>query len=292
MVLHADKRIFLLLHNPEVRQCKAALEPVRARYIAAGSTAVREPFETLPELALDITRLHQKADAMVVCGGDGSMSSAAPALIESGLLLGIIPADTANDLVRTSGISIDFEAAAAVILAAHAEPIGNGMVNGHAIAALRIKANARRLHARIQCNGRDFRVKTYQIASRNGRLYGAWQEVRTERLAEFETVTRCPMPINTDGERVTATPARFRVSSRAATFLHRKAAARPACILFANQSVGTTYLPLKPRNADHATFFGVKQIGLDNCGFDDRGFVRKLLETRVPFISQDCVKGA
>jgi len=39
--------------------------------------------------------------------------------------------------------------------------------------------------------------------------HGAWQEVRTERCTEFEIRTRKPRPINTDGELVTFTPARF-----------------------------------------------------------------------------------
>lgn len=39
--------------------------------------------------------------------------------------------------------------------------------------------------------------------------HGAWQEVRTDRCTEFEIRTRRPRPINTDGELVTFTPARF-----------------------------------------------------------------------------------
>jgi len=39
--------------------------------------------------------------------------------------------------------------------------------------------------------------------------HGAWKEVRTARCTEFEVETRLPMPVNTDGEIVTSTPARF-----------------------------------------------------------------------------------
>ncbi len=45
--------------------------------------------------------------------------------------------------------------------------------------------------------------------------HGAWQEVRTERCTEFEIRTRKPRPINTDGELVTFTPARFVVKPSA-----------------------------------------------------------------------------
>lgn len=41
--------------------------------------------------------------------------------------------------------------------------------------------------------------------------HGAWKEVRTARCVEFDVETRDPMPVNTDGEIVTATPAHFRV---------------------------------------------------------------------------------
>ena len=39
--------------------------------------------------------------------------------------------------------------------------------------------------------------------------HGAWDEVRTARCVEFDVETSRPMPVNTDGEIVTATPAHF-----------------------------------------------------------------------------------
>ena len=202
MSSHSGKRI-LLLHNAKARQGEGALQPVCTRLEAGGFVVTVEPFKNLPEIARDITRLHQTADAIVVCGGDGSISSSAPALIESGLPLGIIPAGTANDLARTLSIPLDFGAAADVIVAGHTRKIDVGMVNGHAffnvasiglsselaqkldpeikkrfgrlgyaIAALRILAGARRFRAAIIEKGSSTTVKTYQIAIGNGRLYG------------------------------------------------------------------------------------------------------------------------
>lgn len=277
-------RRVLLLHNPKARQGEAALAPVRARFAEAGLAVRAEPFASAAELARDVARLHHDADLVVVCGGDGSISSAAAAVIESGLPLGIIPAGTANDLARTLGIPLDFAAAADVIAAGHTRRIDVGMVNGHAffnaasiglssdlarkldpeikkrfgrlgyaIAAFRILAGARRFRAKVLCEAMDTSVKTYQIAIGNGRLYGggniveataaiddgsldlyslemrnlwklalmirafrsgthgAWKEVRTARCAEFLIETRRPMPVNADGEIVTATPATFKV---------------------------------------------------------------------------------
>lgn len=283
-------RRVLLLHNAKARQGEGALEPVRTRLEAGGLVVTVEPFENLPEIARDITRLHQAADAVVVCGGDGSISSSAPAILESGLPLGIIPAGTANDLARTLSIPLDFATAADVIVAGHKRHIDVGMVNGHAffnvasiglsselaqkldpeikkrfgrlgyaIASLRILAGARRFRATIVEKGSRRAVRTYQIAIGNGRLYGggniieetaaiddgaldlyslemrniwksalmarafrhgthgAWKEVRTARCVEFDIETRRPMPINTDGEIVTATPAHFKVLPAAVT---------------------------------------------------------------------------
>lgn len=289
MTSHPIKRV-LLLHNAKARRSGEALETVCARLEAGGFAVTVEPFENLPEIARDITRLHESSDAVVVCGGDGSISSAAPAVIESGLPLGIIPAGTANDLARTLSIPLDFAAAADLIVAGQAKRIDVGMVNGHAffnvasiglsselaqkldpelkkrfgrlsyaVAVMRVMASARRYRARIVEKGSGTRVKTYQIAVGNGRLYGggnvvaetaaiddgrldlyslempslwksvlmarafrtgthgAWKEVRTARCVEFDIETRRPMPVNTDGEIVTATPAHFRVLPAAVT---------------------------------------------------------------------------
>lgn len=289
MPSHRRKRV-LLLHNANARKGSGALEPVCSRLEAGGFAVTVEPFENLPEIARDITRLHERSDAVVVCGGDGSISSAAPAVMESGLPLGIIPAGTANDLARTLSIPLDLGAAADLIVAGHTKRVDVGMVNGHAffnvasiglsselaqkldpetkkrfgrlgyaVAALRVLSSARRFSARIFEKGHGTRVKSYQIAVGNGRLYGggnvveetaaiddgrldlyslempnlwksvlmarafrtgtlgAWKEVRTARCVEFDIETGHPMPVNTDGEIVTATPAHFRVLPAAVT---------------------------------------------------------------------------
>nr|WP_200934846.1 MULTISPECIES: lipid kinase [unclassified Sphingopyxis] len=201
----------LLLHNANARQGQSALQPVMHRLDAGGLKVTVEPFENLPEIARDVARLHREADLIVVCGGDGSISSAAPAVVESGLTLGIIPAGTANDLARTLSIPLGFAAAADVITAGHRRQIDVGMVNGHAffnvaslglsselaqkldpaikkrfgrlgyaVAALRIMARARRFRARITEKGHVTIVGTYQIAVGNGRLYGGGNIVEEE----------------------------------------------------------------------------------------------------------------
>ena len=55
--------------------------------------------------------------------------------------------------------------------------------------------------------------------------HGAWDEVRTARCVEFDIETRRPMPVNTDGEIVTSTPAKFLVHPGAITVLAAPATA-------------------------------------------------------------------
>lgn len=284
----ATRKRALLLRNPKARRGQESLEPVLQRLEAGGLTVTVETFEALPEIARDIVRLRHIADLVIVCGGDGSVSSAALAAMESGLPLGIIPMGTANDLARTLDIPMELAGAAEVIARGQTRPVDVGTVNGHAffnvasiglssdlaqsldpglkkrfgrlgyaVAALKVLTRASHFGATIKEKGRTTAVETYQIAVGNGRHYGggnvveesaeiddghldlyslemknlwklalmlrsfrsgthgAWQEVRTARCVEFDIETKRPMPINTDGEIVTATPAHFKVHPKA-----------------------------------------------------------------------------
>jgi len=281
-VKHRKRALFLI--NTKARRGGEPVEPILARLRAGGLDVVVEPFDALPELARDVVRLREAADLVVVCGGDGTVSSAAVAVMESGLPMGIMPMGTANDLARTLGIPMDLLQAADVIASGHSRKVDLGTVNGHAffnvasiglstelaqsldpqtkkrwgrlgyaVAAGRVLTNARPFKAKIAEKGQTIKVSTYQIAVGNGRHYGggnvveataeiddgtldlyslelsnvwklalmmrsfragrhgAWNEVRTARCIEFDVETEKPMPVNTDGEIVTATPAHFKV---------------------------------------------------------------------------------
>jgi diacylglycerol kinase (ATP) len=154
-------------------------------------------------------------DLVVVGGGDGTMNAAAPALIRTGLPLGILPLGTANDLARTLGIPPDLEAAAGIIADGFKRTIDLGDVNGHpffnvasiglsaelaqslsrdekrrfgklgyAFAAIRVLVGARPFRATIAGGGRAKRVRTLQIAIGNGRYYGGGNAV--ERTAAID----------------------------------------------------------------------------------------------------------
>ena len=205
----------LLLVNRKARRGSEAIDPVIARLKAGGLALEVESFEALPEIGRDIVRLRDRADMVIVCGGDGSVSSAGLAVMESNLPMGIIPMGTANDLARTLHIPMDLIEAADVIVRGRTRKIDAGTVNGHAffnvasiglsselangldpalkkrfgrlgyaLAAMKVLAKADTFSAEIVEKGTSIRVKTYQIAVGNGRHYGGGNVI--EESAEID----------------------------------------------------------------------------------------------------------
>lgn len=209
--LASVQRRALLLVNPKSRRGQESLDAIVTRLQAGGLAVTVESFFALPEIARDITRLRSQADCLVVCGGDGTVSSAAMAVMESGLPMGILPLGTANDLARTLGLPTDIAQAADVIAAGHTRRVDIGSVNGHgffnvasvglstqlaeglqpetkrrwgrlsyAIAAMKVMSRARPFSALIREKGETFRVRSYQIAVGNGRHYGGGNIVASD----------------------------------------------------------------------------------------------------------------
>ncbi|WP_281058164.1 diacylglycerol kinase family protein, partial [Mesorhizobium sp. M7A.F.Ca.MR.245.00.0.0] len=75
----------MLLLNPKARRGQELIAPIVGRLERGRLSVTVETFEALPEIASDIVRLRQMADLVVVCGGDGSVSAAAMAVVESRL---------------------------------------------------------------------------------------------------------------------------------------------------------------------------------------------------------------
>ena len=171
----------------------------------------REGCRRREELPALIRGLREDVGAVILAGGDGTMSAAAPALRDTGLPLGILPLGTANDLARTLAIPLEADAAAAVILAGHRRVLDLGCVNGHPffnvaslglsveitqrltrvmkrrwgklaypVAAAAVILRSRRFSATLLAEGRSIPVKSMQVAVGNGRHYGGGMVVADE----------------------------------------------------------------------------------------------------------------
>jgi len=278
----SPRRRALMLINPNARRGSDTLDPVIARLDRGGIDVVVERFQTPQEVSADIERRQSEVDLVIVCGGDGTINSAAKGVIATGLPMGIMPMGTANDLARTLAIPDNLLAAADIILTGQTRRVDLGEVNGHpffnvasmglsadlanslsreakrrwgklgyALAAAKVLMKARPFSATIINRSGEVQVKSLQIAVGNGRHYGggtvveanaaiddghldlysleqdnvfrlllllgafrkgthgAWEEVRTDKCVEFDIRTKREMPINTDGDLVTTTPAHF-----------------------------------------------------------------------------------
>lgn len=205
------RRRALMLINPNARRGSESLAPVISRLEAGGIGVQAERFQTPEEVSADIERRHHQADLVIVCGGDGTINSAAKGIMATGLPMGIMPMGTANDLARTPDIPDNLLAAADIILAGKTCQIDLGKVNGHpflyvssmglaaslanslsreakrrwgkmgyALAAARVLLKARPFSATIINRSGTVEVSSLQIAVGNGRHYGGGTVVEAD----------------------------------------------------------------------------------------------------------------
>jgi diacylglycerol kinase family enzyme len=72
----------------------------------------------------------QGVDALVAAGGDGTISTAAGAVADKDVALGILPMGTLNHFARDAGIPLDLKEAAAAIAAGRTRQVDAAEVNG------------------------------------------------------------------------------------------------------------------------------------------------------------------
>lgn len=77
----------------------------------------------------ELIRGVRDVDALVVGGGDGTLSLALPALLERALPLGVLPLGTANDFARSVDVA-DLERACDAIAAGHTRAVDVGTARG------------------------------------------------------------------------------------------------------------------------------------------------------------------
>jgi diacylglycerol kinase (ATP) len=279
----AKGRLLVVVNRNASRAEQSMGEAVAALAAGGFDLDIRQPEHGGSQDAL-IRQEGPTAEAIVIAGGDGTVSGAVSALIAVGRPVGILPLGTANDLALTLGIPSDPSEAAAVIAAGRTRKIDVGKVNdihflnvasiglstdiaerqtlelkqqwgflSYAIATIATLSEAQRFPAELICDGESHRVDAFQIAVGNGVHYGggltiaedaaiddgildvyaietrsvaelvaaapglrdgtigARTDIRAFRCRRLRIETGAPLPVNTDGEITTRTPADFSV---------------------------------------------------------------------------------
>lgn len=199
----ARVRRALMIVNPKSRQGSADLADVRTFLEHRGLVLSDAAPDGAAALAKCIEAHAGKVECVVLGGGDGTLNSAARALMDAKLALGILPLGTANDLARTLGLPTDLHEAAAVIADGYVQRVDIASVNGlyffngadiglgvcvtkrldaqtkrhwgvlaYGHGVLRAWRENRAFSARIRCDGREERLRVIQLKIANGKYYG------------------------------------------------------------------------------------------------------------------------
>ncbi|MFV8782394.1 lipid kinase [Microbulbifer sp. SA54] len=198
----------VLIENPASRRGNTAvLDEGVSSLKRAGLSVEKVAAESVEQSREAILRCGKEVDLVIVAGGDGTVSSCAPALLERGLPFAILPLGTANDLARSLGIT-DLDQAFAAIQAGFTAAIDIGVVNGHhffnvANLGLGVKvteeltpelkqrwgvlsyckalfsalARHRQFKVSINADGNNYSMRSIQLAVGNGRFYGGGNAV-------------------------------------------------------------------------------------------------------------------
>lgn len=173
-------------------------------------------------------RIGTDLDRIVVGGGDGTLNLALPAVLQTGVPLGVIPLGTANDFVRSLNLPEDPVEAAELISRGHTQSVDVGKANGKpflnavgiglgpelnnaldsetkqrlgVLAYLRgfveVFHRRSRKGAILSLDGRRRKTRYLQITIANGVHYGGGMTIaRQARLDDGELKVLCLYPLN------------------------------------------------------------------------------------------------
>jgi len=154
----------LVIVNPQASRAANTLPGLPGWFSArADSTFIVSGSQD--ELKQALTEHGPHADRIVIGGGDGTVSSALPALLTLGKPLGVLPLGTANDFANTLGLPADVSDAARIALAGRPHKIDVGLVNGTPfvnVASVGVAANV--AHAQSSELKRRWRMFAYAIS--------------------------------------------------------------------------------------------------------------------------------
>ncbi len=144
---------------------------------AVGVDATVESIE--PERLPEVMRAAWKrgVDAVVVVGGDGTISGAAEVAVADGMVLGVLPMGTFNHFAKDLGMTPDLAAAVRFLAEAEVVPVDVGEVNG-----------------KIFVNNASIGVYPAMVTERDDlRERRGWGKVRAAPVAIVRTLRRLPV---------------------------------------------------------------------------------------------------
>jgi diacylglycerol kinase (ATP) len=209
----------LLLINPAASRAQDRVEELTAWFAARSD--VRTIVTREENDACDAIAAHgASVDRIVICGGDGTISSCLPHLVAAGTPFAVIPGGTANDFARTISLPADLIQAAEVALNGAPRRIDVGRVNGRyfinvasvGVATRVTDAQTKTLKkmwralsyvvslrqavrgmkpftATIEIDGsQSWRGRVYQISVGNGRFHGGGMTVSETAALDDDTL--------------------------------------------------------------------------------------------------------
>ncbi|MDN5863117.1 MAG: lipid kinase [Salinisphaera sp.] len=119
----------LLLVNPNSRRGAAGIDAILRNLEQGGIDAIHIAPHGADDVAAAIQQHRGAIDRIIVGGGDGTMNAALPAVLASGLPMGVLPLGTANDFARSLRLPLEPEQACAAIVAGHQRRVDVGQAN-------------------------------------------------------------------------------------------------------------------------------------------------------------------
>jgi diacylglycerol kinase family enzyme len=149
--------LFILNGGSGTGNCDEAKALIDERFAALGEEARIVLASTGEEMEWAARQgLEAGATAIVAGGGDGTISTVAGVLADSGVPLGVLPLGTLNHFARDLGIPLDPKEALEIVLAGHTIPVDAGEVNGRLFlnnSSLGLYARIVRLRQRYHARG-------------------------------------------------------------------------------------------------------------------------------------------
>jgi diacylglycerol kinase (ATP) len=118
----------LVIVNPNASRAQTAL-PVLTSWFTENCKAVIVVAKSKKERERELKNNGKEVDLIVIGGGDGTISTAVPQLLELKRPFAVLPLGTANDFARTIGLPPDPIEAAKVALRGRKQRIDVGLVN-------------------------------------------------------------------------------------------------------------------------------------------------------------------